>query len=93
MYGLEWKWNCPEEPTGVGLCAVREFGWAGWLDQVVLIGAGLWLAWMLVRILVWTWKGEVKITLTGLLILFWPGYLVWLLVQIWWIGAGAGIEP
>ena len=68
---------------------IKEFGWQGWVDQVMLLAGILYIAYWVYQL--WDILGRpyLRITRWTVFISFWsiciPLYLVWILLDIWWI--------
>lgn len=67
---------------------IREYGWEAWMEQGLLVGCLVWMGW--IGWLEWRGRGRGKEGFffriwTRLGLLGFPGYLAWLLLDIWWI--------
>ena len=68
-----------------GIPGLFELGIAGWIDQVFLIGSLAWICFVLWRL--WTSRKDLATSdLAWILpMLVIPGYLIWILLDIWWL--------
>lgn len=68
---------------------IKEFGWQGWVDQVMLLAGILYIAYWVHCL--WDYLGRpyLRFTRWTVFISFWSIcislYLVWILLDIWWI--------
>lgn len=68
-----------------GIPGLLELGLAGWIDQVFLVGSLAWICFVLWRL--WVSRRDWSaVDLTWVLpMLAIPGYLIWILLDIWWL--------
>ena len=68
-----------------GIPGLLELGLAGWIDQVFLIGSLAWICFVLWRLWVFRKDWNVVDLAWVLPMLAIPGYLIWVLLDIWWL--------
>lgn len=69
-----------------GILGLLELGLAGWIDQVFLVGSIAWICFVLWRLFAVRWRDWTVVDLAWVLpMLVIPGYLIWILLDIWWL--------
>ena len=68
-----------------GIPGLLELGLAGWIDQVFLVGSLAWICFVLWRLWVSRRDWQASDLAWVLPMLAIPGYLIWILLDIWWL--------